>query len=167
MDNLSTAAFHPRPRVGDQVASYGFPLSRYLSSDGNFTLGYVTALSGPKDDTRFLQMSTPIQPGNSGGALLDMSGSVVGVVVAQLDNSQNVNFAIQPSIVTNFLEVKGVIAKYTSSTDPQRPPSEVLEIAKKFTIHIYCQGISPKTATGSARPLVLSPSDVADFGIRP
>jgi serine protease Do len=163
MDNLSTAAFHPRPRVGDQVASYGFPLSRYLSSDGNFTLGYVTALTGPKDDTRFLQMSTPIQPGNSGGALLDMSGSVVGVVVAQLDNSQNVNFAIQPSIVTNFLEIKGVIAKYTSSTDPQRPPSEVSDIAKKFTIHIYCQGISPKTATGSARPLVLSPSDVADF----
>jgi serine protease Do len=163
MDNLSTAAFHPRPRVGDQVASYGFPLSRYLSSDGNFTLGYVTALTGPKDDTRFLQMSTPIQPGNSGGALLDMSGSVVGVVVAQLDNSQNVNFAIQPSIVTNFLEIKGVIAKYTSSTDPQRPPSEVSDIAKQFTIHIYCQGISPKTATGSARPLVLSPSDVTDF----
>jgi serine protease Do len=164
MDNLSTAAFHPRPRVGDQVASYGFPLSRYLSSDGNFTLGYVTALTGPKDDTRFLQMSTPIQPGNSGGALLDMSGSVVGVVVAQFAiPNQNVNFAIQPSIVTNFLEVKGVIAKYTSSTDPQRPPSEVSDIAKKFTIHIYCQGISPKTATGSARPLVLSPSDVADF----
>jgi len=166
MDNLSTAAFHPRPRVGDQVASYGFPLSRYLSSDGNFTLGYVTALTGPKDDTRFLQMSTPIQPGNSGGALLDMSGSVVGVVVAQLDNSQNVNFAIQPSIVTNFLEVKGVIAKYTSSIDPQKPPSEVLDIAKKFTIHIYCQGISSKTATGSARPLALSPSDVADFSAK-
>jgi serine protease Do len=167
MDNLSTAAFHPRPRVGDQVASYGFPYSQYLSSDGNFTLGYVTALSGMGDDTRFLQMSTPIQPGNSGGALLDMSGSVVGVVVAQFAiPNQNVNFAIQPSIVTNFLEVKGVIAKYTSSTDPQRPPSEVSDIAKKFTIHIYCQGISPKAATGSARPLVLSPSDVADFSAK-
>jgi serine protease Do len=165
MDNLSTAAFHPRPRVGDQVASYGFPYSRYLSSDGNFTLGHVTALTGLKDDTRFLQMSTPVQPGNSGGALLDMSGSVVGVVVAQFAiPNQNVNFAIQPSIVMNFLEVKGVIANYTSSTGPQRPPSEVLDIAKKFTIHIYCQGISPKTATGSAGPLVLSPSDVADFG---
>jgi len=48
-------------------------------------LGHVTSLSGMKDDTRFLQMSTPVQPGNSGGALVDMSGSVVGVVVAQLN----------------------------------------------------------------------------------
>jgi serine protease Do len=167
MDHLSTAAFHPRPRVGDQVASYGFPFLRHLSYDGNFTLGHVTALTGPKDDTRFLQMSTPVQPGNSGGALLDMSGSVVGVVVAQFAiPNQNVNFAIQPAIVMNFLEVKGVIAKDTSSTGPQRPPAEVWDIAKQFTIHISCQGISPKTATGSAGPLALSPSDVADFGTK-
>ena len=70
-------------------------------------LGQVTSLSGARDDTRFLQMSTPVQPGNSGGALLDMSGSVVGVVVAQLSGlpksvPQNVNFAIQPSMVINF-----------------------------------------------------------------
>src|SRR5262249_31410494 len=60
MDNLSTAAFHPRPRVGDQVAAYGFPYSGVLSP--NCTLGHVTSLTGPKDDTRFLQMSTPVQP---------------------------------------------------------------------------------------------------------
>jgi serine protease Do len=172
MDNLSTAAFHTRPRVGDQVASYGFPYSGILSTDGNCTLGHVTSLSGTRDDTRFLQMSTPVQPGNSGGALLDMSGSVVGVVVAQLSAlpksvPQNVNFAIQPSMVTNFLEVKGVTPKLdTSSTGAQRPSSEVCEIAKKFTIRVYCQGISPKT-TESAGPLALSPSDVADFGTRP
>jgi serine protease Do len=172
MDNLSTAAFHPRPRVGDQVASYGFPYSGILSTDGNCTLGHVTSLSGTRDDTRFLQMSTPVQPGNSGGALLDMSGSVVGVVVAQLSAlpksvPQNVNFAIQPSMVINFLEVKGVTPKLdTSSTGAQRSPTEVCEIAKKFTIRVYCQGISPKT-TESAGPLALSPSDVADFGTRP
>jgi S1-C subfamily serine protease len=67
MDNLSTAAFEPEPRVGHQVATYGFPYSGVLSSSGNCALGYVTSLSGMKDDTRFLQMSTPVQPGNSGG----------------------------------------------------------------------------------------------------
>jgi serine protease Do len=168
MDNLSTAAFEPEPRVGHQVATYGFPYSGVLSSSGNCTLGHVTSLSGMKDDTRFLQISTPVQPGNSGGALVDMSGSVVGVVVARLNlaksNPQNVNFAIQPSFVMNFLSVKGVSPKYTSSTGAQKPPSEVADIAKKFTIQVYCQGISPKTATGSAGPLALSPSDVVDFG---
>jgi len=165
MDNLSTAAFYPRPRVGDQVASYGFPRSDILSSSGNCTVGNVTSLTGPRDDTRFLQMSAPIQPGNSGGALLDMSGSVVGVVAAQLSVLQNVNFAIQPAIVINFLEVKDVTPKLDTPKAP-RSSSEVCEIATKFTIQVYCQGISPKTSE-SARPLALSPSDVADFGTRP
>jgi S1-C subfamily serine protease len=164
MDNLSIAAFEPRPRVGDQVATYGFPYSGVLSSTGNCTLGYVTSLAGMKDDTRFLQMSAPVQPGNSGGALLDMSGGVVGVVVAQFAIGQNVNFAIQPSLVVNFLSVKGVTPK--NNTDAQKHPNEVCDIAKKFTIQVYCQGISPKTATGSAGPLALSPSDIADFGTK-
>ena len=171
MGNLSTATFYPRPRVGDQVASYGFPFSGLLSSDGNCTLGHVTSLSGARDDTRFLQMSTPTQPGNSGGALLDMSGSVVGVVVSRLNLAesapQNVNFAIQPSMVINFLEVKDVTPKLDTPKAP-KSSSEVCEIAKKFTVRVYCQGrLPPKTATGSAGPLALSPSDVADFGTRP
>ena len=101
-----------------------------------------------------------------------MSGSVVGVVVAQLNAiaksvPQNVNFAIQTPIVLNFLQVKGVPPEWgTSSADAQRATSEVADIAKKFTVQVYCQGISPKTATGSAGPLVLSPSDIADFGTK-
>jgi serine protease Do len=164
MGNLSTAAFYPRPRVGDQVATYGFPRSDILSSSGNCTLGNVTSLTGTRDDTRFLQMSTPVQPGNSGGALLDMSGSVVGVVVKQLNALQNVNFAIQPSMLINFLEVKDVIPKI-DTPKAQRTSTEVCEIAKKFTVQVYCQGISPKTSE-SAGPLALSPSDVADFGTK-
>jgi len=160
MDNLSTASFYPRPRVGDQVATYGFPKSGLLSSSGNFTVGHVTSLTGMKDDTSFLQMSTPVQPGNSGGALLDMSGSVVGVVAAQLTVLQNVNFAIQPAIVINFLEVKDVVPKIDTPKAP-RSPSEVADIARKFTVQIYCQGAAPKTATGTAD--TSAPSDIADF----
>ena len=102
-----------------------------------------------------------------------MSGSVVGVVVAQLNAiaksvPQNVNFAIQPSFVMNFLSVKGATPKYSSMTGTRKPPHEVCDIAKKFTIQVYCQGRTPpKTATGTAGPLALSPSDVADFGTRP
>jgi serine protease Do len=169
MPHLSVASFRFQPLLGEAVATYGFPYSGILSP--NFTSGNIAALSGPKGDTRLLQTSTPIQPGNSGGPLLDMSGRVIGVIVAQLNAigksvPQNVNFAIQPSMVINFLSVKGVTPNLdNSSTGAQRPPSEVADMAKKFTVQVYCQGISPKTATGSAGPLALSPSDVADFGL--
>jgi S1-C subfamily serine protease len=170
MPHLSVASFRFQPLLGEAVATYGFPYSGVLSSSGNFTWGNITALSGMKDDTRFLQTSTPIQPGNSGGPLLDMSGRVIGVVVAQLNAigksvPQNVNFAIQPSMVINFLSVKGVTPNLdNSSTGAQRPPSEVADMAKKFTVQIYCQGVSPKTATGTAGTLTLS--DVADFATK-
>ena len=168
MPHLSVASFRFQPLLGEPVATYGFPYSGILPP--NFTSGNLTALSGMKDDTRFLQTSTPIQPGNSGGPLLDMSGRVIGVIVAQLNAigksvPQNVNFAIQPSMVINFLSVKGVTPNLdNSSTGAQRPPSEVAEMAKKFTVQIYCKGVAPKTATGTAGTLTLS--DVADFATK-
>jgi serine protease Do len=175
MPHLSVASFRFQPLLGEAVATYGFPYSDVLSPTGNFTLGNITALSGMKDDTRLLQTSTPIQPGNSGGPLLDMSGRVIGVVVAQLDAMarmqtdrsvpQNVNFAIQSPIVINFLSAKGVTPNLdNSSTGAQRPPSEVADMAKKFTVQIYCKGVAPKTATGTAGTLTLS--DVADFATK-
>jgi tetratricopeptide (TPR) repeat protein len=76
--NVSTATFRFAPRLGETVATYGFPFPGLLSSSGNFTLGNVTSLTGINDDTRLLQTSTAVQPGNSGGALLDMTGSRSG-----------------------------------------------------------------------------------------
>jgi S1-C subfamily serine protease len=168
MSSPSIASFQYGPRLGEQVASYGFPYSGLLSSSGNFTLGNVTALSGMNDDSRFLQTSTPIQPGNSGGPLLDMSGSIVGIVVSQLDAMlmmkvgesvpQNVNFAIQTPIVTNFLSVRGVTPKLRYPGDSLRSdmaPPAVAEIAKKFTVQIYCKG-TPKSLSSTVDGRALS-----------
>jgi len=100
-------------------------------------------------DTRFLQTSAPIQPGNSGGPLLDMSGRVVGVVIGQLKqtDSQNVNFAIQTPILVNFLNVKGVRPNEASNARTQNlPEPDIADMAMKFTVQVYCQGVSPKVA---------------------
>src|SRR5262249_15440644 len=166
MPNLSVAYFRFQPLLGEAVATYGFPYSTILSP--NFTSGDIAALSGPRGDTRLLQTSTPIQPGNSGGPLLDSSGRVIGVIVAQLNAlpNQNVNFAIQSPIVINFLSVKGVSPNLdNSSTGVQRPASEVADMAKKFTVQIYCQGVGPKTATGGTAD-TLTLSGVADFAAK-
>jgi serine protease Do len=102
-----------------------------------------------RDDTRVLQTSTPVQPGNSGGPLLDMSGSVVGVVEAQLnvlamiqatsDVPQNVNFAIQSPIVINFLSVKGVSPSLAGSEHKTLAPADVADLAVGFTVQVRCQ----------------------------
>ena len=74
-----------RLRQGDAVTVVGYPLSGLLASGANVTAGNVSALAGMHNDTRFIQISAPVQPGNSGGPLLDASGNIVGVVVSTLD----------------------------------------------------------------------------------
>jgi S1-C subfamily serine protease len=72
-------------RAGDSIVALGYPLSGLLSSDANLSVGNVSALAGLRDDSRYLQISAPVQPGNSGGPLLDASGHLVGIVTAKLD----------------------------------------------------------------------------------
>src|SRR5437764_11940001 len=64
----------PLVRNGEEIAVYGYPLPELLSTSGNITRGNVSSLAGVGDDQRMLQITAPIQPGNSGGPLLDQSG---------------------------------------------------------------------------------------------
>lgn len=107
-----------RPKLGQNVIAVGYPLQGILSSSVNVTTGTVSALAGLQDDTRMIQFTAPIQPGNSGGPLLDQSGAVVGVVTSKLDAlktaelvgdvPQNVNFAIREATVRAFLDANGI-----------------------------------------------------------
>jgi len=116
----SVAVFRtgPAPKPGDAVVAFGFPLPGVLSAEGNVSTGIVSATSGLGNDVRYIQISAPVQPGNSGGPLFDSSGHVIGVVVAKLDAvkiaqitgdiPQNVNFAVHWSEVRAFLDEAGV-----------------------------------------------------------
>ncbi len=72
-------------KVGERVTVIGFPLPDQMGAKAKLTTGDVSALSGTVDDPRFYQFSAPIQPGNSGGPLLNSSGEVIGIVTSKLD----------------------------------------------------------------------------------
>lgn len=136
-------------RQGEQVVAFGFPLSGVLASSGNLTIGNVTALAGLRNDERFLQTSTPIQPGNSGGPLLDMNGRVVGVTTASISTlkasaatggavPQNVNFAIKGEVAAAFLEKQGVSVSTAGGSSRATKPADVGDRAKRFTVRVEC-----------------------------
>ncbi|MBM3554614.1 MAG: trypsin-like serine protease [Alphaproteobacteria bacterium] len=139
----------PQLRPGDGVVTYGFPLSSTLATDGNLTTGTVSALSGVKDDARMIQFSAPIQRGNSGGALLDLSGHVLGVIASKLDPvnvaqrtvdvPQNVNFAIRASLAQSFLEANGVEIRRAVSSS-RLDAADIGERARRFTARVDCRG---------------------------
>ena len=73
------------PKVGERVVAIGFPLAEFMGSRAKLTSGDVSSLSGRADDPRVIQFSAPVQPGSSGGPLLNSAGQVVGVVTFKLD----------------------------------------------------------------------------------
>jgi TonB family protein len=99
--------------VGERVFTVGYPAPGVLGLEPRFTEGTISSLSGLRGDASFLQVSVPIQPGNSGGALLDERGRVIGVVVsaaapaAFLKNTgtlpQNINWAVKIAFATPLL----------------------------------------------------------------
>jgi S1-C subfamily serine protease len=135
-------------RPGETVLAIGFPLSTLLSSSASITTGNVSALSGVKDDLRHLQFTAPVQPGNSGGPLLDSAGRLVGVVSFKLDSlqmaartgdlPQNVNFAVKASLVQEFAASHGVTLDRASAALPALDPADVYTRAQAYTMRVDC-----------------------------
>jgi uncharacterized protein len=132
---------------GNTVFAAGFPLQNTLAEAMNFTEGTVSAMAGLKGDSRFIQITAPVQKGNSGGPLLDKYGMITGIVTSKYnalasaimsgDIPQNINFAIKASIAKIFLETNEI--NYLSSLPQEKKENSILaEYAKKITLAIEC-----------------------------
>ena len=134
-------------RVGEDIIVAGYPLQGLLASDVSVTKGILSSLAGPGDDRRIIQITAPVQMGNSGGPVLDNSGNVVGVVVGRLDAlkmailtgalPQNVNFAISEGTVRAFLDAHDVPYKTAPSKTPMSG-ADIAAKAKTFTVLVEC-----------------------------
>ena len=141
-------------RPADAVIVIGFPYAGLLTNDPQVTTGVVSALSGLRDDKRYVELTAPVQPGSSGGPLLDLSGNVVGVVTAKLNKfaaadwtglpewlgtlPENVNFALKSDNVRGFLDANG-IRYQTASSAVKRDAADVGELASKSVTMVDCR----------------------------
>jgi TPR repeat protein len=131
--------------LGGTVATIGFPNIGLQGFSPKLAKGEIASLSGAGDDPRYFQISVPVQPGNSGGALVDERGNVIGIVSAKLDASvalaasgalpENVNYAVKSSLLLSFLEsVPAVSAKLKSPVTADRKFEEVVKSAQQAAV---------------------------------
>lgn len=125
--------------TGDRVFTLGYPVVSMLGvAEPRFSDGTVSALSGAGNEDSWLQISVPVQPGNSGGPLLNESGQVVGVVAAQAairsfmqetgTLPQNINWAVKAEYA---LPLIGAMAPA-----PVRTRSEAIANAREAVVVI-------------------------------
>jgi len=105
----------------------GYPFGRNVSSSVKVTKGIVSALIGVKDNTNQFQIDAALQPGNSGGPIIDTAGNVVGIAVSKLSIErtledfgtipENTNFGVK-SDIAKLLLLKNNINLSTPNINP-------------------------------------------------
>lgn len=142
------AKFSPSPALlNSDVTVAGYPYAGLLSGL-NVTRGAISSLKGLRGEATQMQISAPVQPGNSGGPVIGADGEVVGVVVAKLDAKklseatgdipQNVNFAIRGEIAKLFLSQHGV-EPIMGESNERVDSVELARMAGLFTVFIECR----------------------------
>lgn len=133
--------------LGEEVVTAGFPYKNLLSSSIKISTGIISSLAGVKNDMKVVQITAPIQPGNSGGPLIDASGHVVGVIVSKLNSKlvlkylndipQNINFAIKAKYIKQFLYRQNISFNQKVSNE-KIEVTEISQIAQNYTVEINC-----------------------------
>lgn len=100
--------------LGDEVFTIGYPLAQMLGTDPKFTNGVISAKSGLRGEAIAYQITVPIQPGNSGGPLVNKHGQVIGVITSTASSiaffkesgnmPQNINWAVKSDYVLPLLD---------------------------------------------------------------
>jgi S1-C subfamily serine protease len=152
---ISTPGFFALPigssrdvRLGQSVSTIGFPNVDIQGFSPKVTRGEISSLNGIADDPRSWQISVPVQPGNSGGPLLDENGNLIGVVVAKLglkaakvigDMPQNVNYAIKSAYALPLLEPY-LGGDAPEPNQPKQKPSfeDMVSRAQQSVVLILC-----------------------------
>ena len=140
-DTINSTALHFRAgkgiRIGEDVVVIGYPLGELLGSGIKVTTGNVSALTGLINDTTSMQLTAPVQPGNSGGPLFDKSGNVVGVIVARLKKEQNVNLAIKANVAQMFLDINNIDYGASMSKD-KKDVADIADDTKDSIVQVVC-----------------------------
>ncbi len=134
------------PMMGDSVFTVGFPFSEYLGESHKYSRGVLSSSGGVGRGGRQIHVSIPIQPGNSGGPLLNKSGHVVGVIAARMRDDivyeksgripQNVNLAVSVDDLKLFLQAAGVPYRMESGPLSGGVDAEGLLEICKAVVHI-------------------------------
>lgn len=138
------ARFSPKPAgLNEDIAVAGYPLAQILRGL-NITRGSVSSSAGPRGYDAVFQITAPIQPGNSGGPVINSNGEIVGVVVSKLaplaDGQiipENVNFAIRGEIAKAFLAMHGMNTEAAQSTRALTP-SEAAQELRAISVFVEC-----------------------------
>jgi serine protease Do len=104
--NIAGGGLAPLPLGGRdlRVGAFAAAVGHGLGGAWTFTIGTVSNIYPLGSERPVFQTQIPLNPGNSGGPIVDRAGRVIGVVTAGVKEAQAVNFAIRATVACQVLE---------------------------------------------------------------
>ncbi|MBI3637309.1 MAG: trypsin-like peptidase domain-containing protein [Candidatus Rokubacteria bacterium] len=137
-----TLATDGEVKVGEMVHALGYPLGSGLSRKPSLVSGVVSSTVGMDDDITRFRTTAPINPGTSGGPLINSRGDVVGIAAAGLVRSEveAIRFAVKASAATLLLRQIPTISTFDVKVVPKdslpRAPERIFEEASPYVVLI-------------------------------
>jgi serine protease Do len=122
--------------AGETVIAIGHP----YGYTGTVSTGIISALGReitmPSGETlsNLTQTSAAVNPGNSGGPLLNINGEWIGLVVALRENAQNIGFAL------NIDTVKRVVSRHVRADKVVGTPHPALVVKEQVVVEHASDG---------------------------
>ncbi len=85
--------------IGEKVFTLGYPRKEVVYGEG-----VLSSLSGYRNDTVMYQISIPVNPGNSGGPLMDEQGNVIGLIRGKITSAEATSFAVKSNEIIKTIE---------------------------------------------------------------
>ncbi len=129
------------PEKLQKIIAAGYPFGKYLSDDIKYTSGIISSLKGFDDNSTLLQIDAALNPGNSGGPVVDeKTGELVAVAVAGLrkDMTESVNFAIKVASVKNFLQANNFNTALIKKNYNVETSADLSQILENTTLYTFC-----------------------------
>ena len=128
-----------RVKQGQRVFTLGYPVPGVLGEEVKYTEGVISSLSGLQGEDSLMRITVPVQPGNSGGPLVNEAGEVVGIITSSAAISaffrltgtlpQNVNWAVKGNYILSLLNDKPKV-------ENRDQPPDIVEMVKSAVVLI-------------------------------
>ncbi|MCD0488911.1 serine protease [Pedobacter sp. MC2016-14] len=121
--------------LGESVYTLGFP-----KDDIVFGKGYLSSQSGFNGDSLAYQVAIDVNPGNSGGPLLDNSGNIVGIINAKESNTDGATFAVKAKYLREALSTipqDSIVGKISSSKKSSIRKMEASKQVSKIQNYVF------------------------------
>lgn len=147
-----------KPALGQSLVAVGFPLADLLGANIQVNAGIVSGESGRTADAGRFTTNASLEPGNSGGPILDLHGHVIGVAVERFNAvklleaadtvAANIAFAISNETLLQFLRPFTKTTVEEAATTPEKRLEDAVAPAKGFTVLLLCR---PPATTAARR----------------